>query len=556
MANYGSKILNTASGALSANQALINVLSNNVANVNTPGYVRRSLALQARPGGDRSRTNFGDGVEIGPLQRSVDSYLDKLLRESSSDKSSFAVQEDLLGRVDDLFNLTGNIRTIGNAVTDFFTAINDLRANPSSLELRSAVLNQAEGLVTSIRDSFATIASVQDEADSRLEGEISQVNGKLDEIARLNGVIATQEAVSGVAADERDQRDELLRELSEKMGVSSIEQADGTALVTLPGGFPLVASTTARHLSVTQTPSFAPSGGVPPLLSGQLSRYIVFDYARTGSSPQEVDLTSAVRSAGGTLGGLLSIRGINGINNTSPFSGDGPLVTLASRVESVARALLTKFNETYRGSDNDTGTAALDPSAVDLDGGLPGVFGFFTAQVSGTPVVSDSDGDGRPTGTDLAAAGVQTFADKLTLAISSPRQIAAALDADPAAGVPVLAPGNADNLEALSDLRSYKFSLGVLNLSATPVTGTQNLTLEDGYQEMLTYFGGVISSAQLGSKSAESRFIVAKQRRDQESGVNLDEEFTQLVKFQRAFEASSRLVKTASDILDTVIGLI
>lgn len=557
MANYSSNILNTASGALSANQALIGVLSNNIANVNTPGYVRRSIVLQARPDSGRGNGSFGGGVEVGPLQRSVNSYLDKLVREAGSDKASFGVQEELLNRIDKIFDLTSSGETIGKAFTNFFSAINDLKVQPSSIELRSAVLNQAQTLVSLISDTFSTIAEVQDEADGRLDGEVAQVNGMLDEIAKLNGVIVSKESASGIAADDRDKREELIRQLTEKIGVSSIEQTDGTALITLPGGFPLVVSTTARHLSVTDSPSFAAAAGVPPLLSGRLSRYIVFDYAPGSATSREIDLTSAVRSAGGSLGGLVAIRGINSNSSTSPFTGDGPLVALASRVESIARALLTQFNETYRGPDNDATTPTiLDASAVNLDNGVPGVFGFFTAQLTETTTLTDSDADGRPTYTDLAASGAQTFADKLRLAISSPREIAAAIDADPASGAPVLAPGNGENLEALSALRTATFSLGTLVMSAVPVTGSQSLTLEDGYQEMLTYFGGVMSSAQLGAKNAESRYIVAKQQRDQEAGVNLDEEFTQLVKFQRAFEASSRLVKAASDILDTVIGLI
>jgi flagellar hook-associated protein 1 FlgK len=546
MVNYGAKILNTASGALSAHQALISVLSNNIANVNTPGYVRRSISLETRAGSSRESGGFGSGVQVGELQRSVDSYLEKLVREAEADKYSFGTQEELLKRVDGLFDLTGGQATIGGAFTEFFTAISDLRANPSSIELRSGLLNKAEALAASIRDTYGEIASVQDEADSRLTGEVEQINAILDDIARLNGAITQQERGGNTAADFRDQREELLRQLSQKVGVSVVEQSDGSSYITLPGGFPLISNTTVRRLSVTQSPSFAGPAGVPPLLSGRPTSYVVFNYAPQGSTSQDIDLSETIRSVGGALGGLLAVRGLNGGTSTSPFSGDGPLVGLGSRIESIARTLLTSFNAAYRGSDEDPGVSGVQGNALDLDGNTPGVFGFFSLQ--GT-TITDSDGDGVASSTDLTASGVVSFANKISLAVTSPRGIAAARDVDPIPGTLTLASGNADNLVALSSLRTTSFALGT-------VQSPSQMTFEDGYQEMLTYFGGEVSSAQFASKGAESRFIVAKQRLDQKSGVNLDEEFTQLIKFQQAYQASSRLVKTATEMLDTVIGLL
>jgi len=555
MVNYGAKILNTASGSLSAHQALISVLSNNIANVNTPGYVRRSVSLEARGGPSQGAGDFGHGVAVGPLQRSVDGYLDKLLREAGADKSSFEAQEGLLSRVDQLFDLTGSTSTIGKSFTEFFSAISDLRANPSSIELRSGLLNKAENLVSSIRDTFNGISSVQDEADSRMTSEVAEINTFLDDIARLNGVISNQESGGTIVGDERDQRDELIRKVTEKVGASVIEQSDGSAYLSLPGGFPLVSGTTARHLKVTEDPSFTTQ--VPPLLSGRPGRYVVYDYAQGRTPSQDVDLSEVIRSAGGTLGGLLTVRGTNSPTSTSPFSGTGPLVAAASRVESMARVLLTRFNEVYNGPDEDNTTAGLQSSAVDLDGNTPSAFGFFTAQLPGSALLADSDNDGIAELGDLAATGEFTFADKLSLAISDPRSIAAARDVDTNPNSVVLASGNADNLVALSALRTEKVQLGVVgDPQDVSVPSTTSMTFEEGYQELLTQFGGTFSSVQFGSKNAEARFLVAQQRRDQQSGVNLDEEFTQLIKFQQAYQASSRLVKSASEILDTIIGLL
>jgi flagellar hook-associated protein 1 FlgK len=388
-----------------------------------------------------------------------------------------------------------------------------------------------------------------------MTSEVAEINTFLDDIARLNGVISNQESGGTIVGDERDQRDELIRKVTEKVGASVIEQSDGSAYLSLPGGFPLVSGTTARHLKVTEDPSFTTQ--VPPLLSGRPGRYVVYDYAQGKTPSQDVDLSEVIGSAGGTLGGLLTVRGTNSPTNTSPFSGTGPLVAAASRVESMARVLLTRFNEVYNGPDEDNTTAGLQSSAVDLDGNTPSAFGFFTAQLSGSSLLADSDNDGIAELGDLAATGEFTFADKLSLAISDPRSIAAARDVDTDPNSVVLASGNADNLVALSALRTEKVQLGVVgDPQDVSVPSTSSMTFEEGYQELLTQFGGTFSSVQFGSKNAEARFVVAQQRRDQQSGVNLDEEFTQLIKFQQAYQASSRLVRSASEILDTIIGLL
>lgn len=545
MTNYSAKILNNAVGSLSTQQAMIAATSNNIANVNTPGYARREVEIQPRTtAGTTGGLAIGNGVEASQVRRVVDTFLDRQFFESTSTSSGAGVLRDFMGRVDELFNLTGDVPTVGTTMTDFFAAINDLSADPASIELRANVLNKAESVVESIRSTYGEIASLQEEADRRLPGEVQAVNTLTSQIAELNGIISSREGTGLVAADERDRRDLVVLKLAEKIGIQAQEQKDGSVNISLPGGFSLVTGTLSRNLEVTSSPSFS-TGSLPPSLSGAPLSHIVYDYDG-GAGTAHVDLTPQLVGAGGTIGGTLSVRGYNDPTSTSAFQASGPLVEIAARVEGLARNLLTRFNAEYLGPDRIAG-GAFQPSSGDLNGNVPsGAFALFN--VTG-PVTLDTDGDGIPESTDLDATGVDNFASILNVAITQPRQLAAARDQSGGAATPIFPPGDGSNMVALAQLQTTgsNFSTGSYSFS-----GTYN----EAYSELVGHVGGIGSRARLTAAVAEDTMAAARSRREEISGVSLDEEFTNLIKFQKVYEASARLIRIAEELLDQVVNLV
>ncbi|RME58160.1 MAG: flagellar hook-associated protein FlgK, partial [Candidatus Dadabacteria bacterium] len=533
-----------AVSALSAQQAIIAATSTNIANVNTEGYTRRVLELKTRiSGGSSTSLNIGSGVDIGAVKRVSDEFINKVLRGAISDKFNTSLQSDFLSRLEDVFNLTGDLTTVGTAITDFFSAIDDLSVNPASIELRANMIERGQDLVNAIKTAYNTIASLQTEADNRLVDEIASVNSLTSQIAQLNGLIATRESNGQVAADERDRRDLLLQQLSEKISFDMVETSNGSVTISLKNGFTLVSGTTARELELTASPSFA-SGSLPPSLEGGVLRYIVFDYGSSGSSAH-VDLTQTLKDGSGTIAGLLQVRGYNDPSNTSAFDADGPLVEIASRLEAITRELLTTFNQTYLGPDRDSGTAGHQPSSGDLDGNSPSVYGFFTFDYSGT---KDADSNGLPD--DLDNLNIDNFSSILDLTSTDPRDIAAALDLS--GGPPnaaSFAEGDGRNLTALSALQdtSLSFSAGSYSF-----TGTFN----EVYNETVSKVGNLKSKADLDAKLAEDHLTTTQNRRDAFSGVSLDEEFSRLIQFQRVFEANARVIRTAADLLQQIVGIL
>jgi len=526
MTNYTAKIFNSALSSLNAQQAQLAITSNNIANVNTPGYSRRILNLETRSsGGIAAKLNLGNGVQIGGVQRMSDKFLQQLTQTAMAEKAAANTESEFVNRMEKLFNLTGSGTTVGSGLTAFFGSLNDLSANPSSMELRANVMERAKDLVQAINTTYKGLANLQSEADHRLTVEIKTVNALTDQIAKLNQLISTREATGNVAADERDQRDQLLEHLSEKIGVKIDERSNGAVDITLPNGFALVTGSNSREISTTQNPTYMTSGASPSLGGGAL-HHIVFDYG-TENDPAHINLTEMLATGGGIIGGLLRVRGVPGEGDTSAFQAPGYLVESAAQIEAISRNLLNFFNDTYEGGG-------------DLNGNPAGAFGFFTfAGEDGTGGHGDIGDPNGPYG------GVDNFSSTLSLAFTDPAQLAAAFDA----GGGNFPTGDGQNLDALIALQdqTMTFSVGSFSMSGT---------FDEVYNHSVTHIGNVSARADVNKKVAEDNYITASSRRDEVSGVSLDEEFTNLIKFQRGFQASARMLRVADDVLDQIVSLL
>lgn len=545
MTDYGAKILNIAKKSLSTQQAIIANISNNISNVNTPGYSRRVVNLQTATGSrNNSGIDVGNGVDIASITRMADEYLNQVLRTGTGTQASSDLQSDFLNRVDKLFPLDGSSSTISNNLTAFFGSMNDLSADPSNIQLRAVTVQKAQDLVTALSTTYSAIANLQDEADSRIATEVQSINNLTTQIAELNTTVSSiEQGGNASASDARDQRDKLLQDLSGKITFRTIEQSDGQINIYLSNGFSLVAGSKSYDLSVTANPSFA-SGTLPPSLSGKVLSYVTYDYSG-GAGTGDFDLSQVIQQGEGTLGALLKIRGYNDPANTSAFEADGPLVEVASRIEGITRSLLTDFNTTYLGADENPGTAVWDPSSIDLNGAAPtSPYGFFDFQFAGT---KDADGNGLPD--DLAGLGIDNFSSLLQLTSTDPRKIAAARDQNAAAGAVTFVTGDGSNAQALANLKTstLTFSAGSYTLTGT---------YDDVYNELIQHVSGAVSSMSNRAALDKANLATAESQRDQVSSVSLDEEFTQLITHQQAYQASAKLIKTADDLLSIVISLL
>ncbi|MCC6933918.1 MAG: flagellar hook-associated protein FlgK [Deltaproteobacteria bacterium] len=561
MASIGiDSLLDISRRALYTQSQSVRVIGNNIANVNTEGYSRRKAEIVSTKSTDLGAGAFGTGADIEKVVRLVDDFVNKELLARINDRSEAEIKDEFLERAEATFSLDAQDGRIGYELSKFFSALEDLQASPSSIPLRSGLIQQGQILTDTIRSAYQVIAGLQREADTRMQVLVGEVNRICSDIAGLNSQIVAGEKTLQQNLTLRDKRDSLMQELSEIISVRTVENSDGSLIVTLENGFGLVTGIETNALSYSLSPSFAQGNPFPPGLDGGAMGFIVHDFDDSLAGESHVDLSSTIASGGGELAGILNLRGLQSDTDTSPFDATGELVDMATYIELLSRDLLTRFNAAYLGDDEDTGTAVHDASSGDLNGnpsntflgGIPqNTFGLFSFTGANDAVTggADVDLDGLPEQQDLQTFGLYSYAFNLTFGVTDPAKLAAALDLDADPTELAFAPGDGNNIQRLLNERNriVTYTMGGIQVSGT---------IEELYDLTVSYAGGLKATSSNQFYISKDRETQLAEARANVSGVNLDEEFSQLINYQRAFEAAGRMIKVADELLAQVLGLV
>ena len=438
------------------------VTSENIANVNTPGYSRQRVVLESAPPTTANGFPMGTGVRIATVERYYDGLLQQQLVNAQTTQGYDTAKSTVLQQIEPTFNEVAN-DGLGAAISKYFGAWQDLTLNPAGSAERQAVLSRGQILADnfhSVSKALNDTISIQNDTLVPLTNDI---NATLNNIAQLNGQIKTTELVSGNANEARDQRDQLVRDLSLQIGITYKENSDGTTDIKYAdGGAALVTGATAGAFSLTiNATGFYDVNVTPP-----------------GGA------VTAVTPTTGQLGATLALR-------------DTIIPGYLKQVDALATTIASQVNTQHNLGFDSTGAVGID---------------FFD-----------------PAGTDAATFNINP-------ALTSTNQIAASGN--------TLLIGDNSNALKLAQLQNQKFLTG-------------NTT------SFNSYFDSLVSQVGLdvqSSKSTEAQDIAFTKQlatlRESNSGVSLDEELTNLVKYQRSYQASAKLINTATEMMDIVIGLI
>jgi flagellar hook-associated protein 1 len=284
-----ASLMDLARQSLMANQAALNVTSNNVANQNTPGYTRQVVAFEARDSVTIGNQSVGSGVAIasaGISQR--DRVLEQRVQQQTQVQAQSAALQSALEQVQRVFNLTStstsaSTTTLGSAMDSFFNALSSLSAAPSDSATRQSVISAAGTLAGAFNSAANQLSQISNDLNQQVSGYVDNVNSLIATIASLNKQIASTspDADAGVL---EDQRQLAITKLSGYIGLNQISnEANGITLTTSNGAL-LVSGDDAYSLTTTLV------GGVTHILAG----------------PSNQDVTSNL--TGGSLGGVLQAR--------------------------------------------------------------------------------------------------------------------------------------------------------------------------------------------------------------------------------------------------------
>jgi flagellar hook-associated protein 1 FlgK len=494
---------------LLAQQRAIQVTSNNIANVNTPGYTRqRPVFVPLAPNSAPLDFPSGAGVDVPRAQRLVDEAVDAQLQRERSAQGFDVEREAGLARVESAFQELGG-SGISAALTQLFGAFSELAASPADSTARQQVVQSAVSLVNLIREADQRLAQLQADANARIVQGVREINDIAADIAELNAQIFAKEATGeGVVASAlRDARGQLLEQLAERIDFTSFERSDGQIAVFVGGGFLLVDSEQAAQLEARPG---APGGAG-----------FVDVYQNMGGS-QNGPITGRISS--GTLGAAIDLR-------------DAALPSYRQALDELAFTLADRVNALHY----------PQPAPA-----LPaGAFGLVDDQQRRFFI--DASQPAVPQGAALAqvagAAGNLAIHPDL---LADARHVAAG-GASLGAGQGA-APGDGRVAAALGEL-AVAVAPFYATGDAAGAPSAPAASLGDFFDDLSGRLGAELLSTRRALAQEELIVAQLEERRGALSGVSLDEEVANLVRFERAYQASARVIQTADNLLGMLLEI-
>jgi flagellar hook-associated protein 1 FlgK len=470
--------INTAfslmSSALDANQAALNIVANNVANANTPGYTEEIPTWQENQPIEVNGTSVGQGVSETGATSLRDRVLEERLDQQQQLASASGARLTALNGVQALFtpdsgSSTSTAGDIGSDITSFFSSFSSLEANPTDNALRQEVLSSAGTLAGDVSNAADSLNTQRSALDQEATGVTSQVNSLTGAIAQLNQQIqsTSPDADAGTLEDQRQQD---LSQLSQLIGINQITTENNGLAVTTTGGQLLVSEGSSFQLTTGSV------GGVSHFFVGT------------------TDVTAQLATGGGQLGGYLTAR-------------DQDIPSVLASLDQLAYNVSTQVNALNNsGTDLDgaTGTAAnllnifIQPAAVAGSASAVSVLMTDPNQISAAAL-------GQGTGDNSNAAAMAGLANQPIVNGQSPTDFFSNFVSTLGATVSGVQADNTAQSASVTQLQTQNDALSSVNLDDE---ASSMSTLERSYQaasQVFTMLNTIMASAlNLGEQTTVS----------------------------------------------------
>jgi flagellar hook-associated protein 1 FlgK len=240
-----SSALSTAMAGLRANQAALAIVSSNVANAQTPGYVAQSVNQIELAGG------AGDGasVRVNGVNRQLDQYIQTQLRTETSGGAYADQIANILSQLQTVYGTPGEAGTLESAFSNFTSALQSLSASSGSPSAQSAVLTAAQSLAQQLNATTRGIQTLRSNVEQDIGISVGQANVAMTQIAQINSRLQGMNATDPAAATLMDQRDNAINQLSQLMDIRVVTDNTNQATVFTNSGIQLVGGSQASQMS-------------------------------------------------------------------------------------------------------------------------------------------------------------------------------------------------------------------------------------------------------------------------------------------------------------------
>ena len=368
--------LSVAVRALYAQEGAIGTTSNNIANVNTPGYSRETPILTEAPPLDLGQISMGNGVDFNGVQSIRDNVLDLRIDQETQQQNQLTSYVGYMNQVQSLFNETQG-SGLSDALNSFFNSFQQLADNPTDTPTRQAVISAGQDLASAFQQTGEQLTTVQQGADQDVVQTVQQINADTTQLADLNQQISGLEPNSEQADMLQDNQYEVLNNLSQLVDVAVTNTSNGGLTVTTTNGTALVAGGQSFALS-TQTNA---STGFQDIFS------------------QGSDVTSSF--TGGQLAGLLEAR-------------DQSIPSVMTSLDNLAAGVINSVNaQSLKGYDLNgaKGVNFFEPVVQPTPGSNAGAAENMAVAITDpSQVAASSDGTEGDNANALALANIQNEA--------------------------------------------------------------------------------------------------------------------------------------------------
>ena len=608
-----STALSSALSGLRTTQAQMQIVSGNVANVDTPGYNRRSAQLV-----ETSANGDVNGVRVAGVQRALDSILQRELRTETSGSGYTGVRATYTDRLQSLFGQPGDAGSLPGVMNAFTTALQDLANDPSSTTARTAVLSRAGNFASTLNGVSNGIQSLRADAESAIGADVNRANELLKSIATLDRQVGVS---LGKDPSLLDQRDAQINELTKLIDVTVSTNANGTVNLTTQAGLrlydaagPVTLAFDARGtMSAGSVYSSGASRGVGTITattptgatvdalaqglirSGEIAGLIELrDKTLVDAQAQVDQLAAGLASAiGNKITGAPATAGAaSGFDVDTTGIQPGNVMTVSVTVGGVPRTYsfinvatggTLPANATSNPNDTEVAVDFSNPAAAATAIGTA-LGAAFTVSNTGSTIRILDDGAAATSDVNAASASITAtgslqggspefalFVDGATgqpytgsfangsqmTGLAARLIVNPSVKLDPSLLVKYTATtpsGDTTRPSLMLDrLTSTKFSFGLSNGSGgtTAYTGT-----------MLDFSSRVVASqgevAAAASRLDEGQKVVQssiESRFSATSGVSIDQELTNLVQIQNAYSANARIMSAVKEMMDLLMRI-
>jgi flagellar hook-associated protein 1 FlgK len=558
-------VLGTGTRALSASQLGMDITGQNIANADVDGYSRKRLNQTAEYRYDSTFGQTGMGVDVVNIERMRDAAIDEQIRHQNEELGLYQQLDYTLERIENIFTEPTDAGVL-KFVDQFFDSWQNLANNPADLSARTMVRTNAEIMVNVMHNLSAELSGLRQSLNVDLKGQVDRVNELSVEIYNINQEIAAVEVRDQNANDSRDKRDRLVKELSGLIDVSITENARGQISIST-GGSLIVSPVYHQQLETTTTSIRQPDGTT------------VTDFGIRFSASKQV-----FTPKGGQIRGIFEAR-------------DRVVPEMSKKLDELALQLADSVNGLHQSGYTLMGYSGMsffDPSmtgAADIQ-----ISAAVTSDLNN--IAAASAGSSQIATTNLAPAGTLNFGTLAQPLSKSAGVIPAPTTQEQArnilaGSVQVRANGallqegadyhidyalgtiqmlhNGYDGQAVSvdfDYRTGGFQGPGDNSNALSIAKLRdNLTMEpntvgEPTSTFTEFYSSFIGKLGLNRKEAasnvETREYLVEQfmsHQDSISGVSLDEEMANLIRFQHTYQAAARLISTADRMMEVLFNI-